>query len=71
MQSVEFGLVLLEVRRNPAAERNRQAVAARDLRHLVHAAGDRIGAHPPGEQRQLRHVAVDLLGRDVAVVAQA
>ena len=62
-------LVLVQVGADPDAQRHRHAVAARDLRHLVHAAVHRVGADMAGELRQLRQVAVDLLGRDVLVLS--
>ena len=63
-------LVLLQVRADPDAHRDRHAVAAGNLGHLVHAAIHRIGADMAGELGDLRQVAVNPLGRDILVLLQ-
>jgi hypothetical protein len=56
------------IRVDPHAERHVDAVTAGNGRNAVHAVLHRVGADAAGELRELLHVRVDLLGRDVVVL---
>ena len=57
----DFGLVALGVVADPGAERDLEAVLARQLRHVLQHAGRAVGPQPVGRALEQGHVPIDLL----------